>query len=869
MFSRYARFLLQYRLWVIALALVLTGFMLSELIPPDKIRFDFSFRRLFRFDGEESTHLTKFKDRFGDDASASAVLYVSSQAPSPRPRVLSPSIARSMQRVDRWIRERSEVDQDFTLSPLTATDFFGKQVQPGALALAMENMPDAAQPLSTLDKAWVDDNATLSGQMELYSHAVARFMHHRLYRGMVISEDGSAGAVLYRFNMGHMHPSARKAFLDDLDQLMEKEGEGLAGKARIMGAGIPTVTREYTRLAIQDVIRTAPASILLMAFFLMLLFRSAIGMILPQAVVMIAVIWTLGMMQMTDEPLGLINHIVPVMVLVVGVADAVHILSRYYEERRAGRDRNAAVKRSVEALSKACFLTSATTAVGFASLSTATINTVARFGIYTGIAVMFTYAVNMTLLPIGLSAVGPTPRPQKGAQWLDRFLDWLARLTIARPIEIFAGGLLFAAVSIVVVTLGLGVNSHLLEEVPPDNPIYQATKTMEERLSPVIPHEVLIEGKTTGALCSENSECGAGEVCVKTDRARKAMGPALDSFGKILEPSQMAPLTRLERTLKRALPASSGQCAASVKDPRLLNAIDRAATALMNDPVFRKHVGRVDSLAAIVRQMHLAIKRGVESADCIPDSPEAVSQLLLPLESASQELLDRYTTLYYDSTRISLYLRDHGTNAWDEVRKILEARLDIEITDDPDLSSRFDYQVTGTMTFVDKALSFIVTDMLTSLSTAFIFIFLLMVFLFRSLRIGLLSILPNIFPLLSTLLLMVAADIELRTATIIIFSISLGIAVNDTIHFIARYNEELQGGATRDEAIISSMRFTGRAMLVTTIILASGFLIDLISEFVALQQFGILASFTLVMALLGDLVLLPACLVLFGGPEKS
>ena len=867
MFSRYARFLLQHRVWVIGGALIVTAVMLSALIPPDKIRFDFSFRRLFRFDGEEAEHLTRFKDRYGDDASASAVLYVVKPGKQHRPAVLCPAIARSIARVEAWILTRPEIDAEFTLSARSATDFFGASVLPDALGNALAALPEEGQT-GDLDRLWSDPSSRLAGPLAEYARRAASLLKHELYRGMIISADGSATAILYRFGMAHIHPSARQDFLDRLDELLETERDLLGEQVQILGAGIPSVTREYTRLSIQDIIRTAPASILLMAFFLLLLFRSAVGMVLPQVIVLIAVIWTLGMMQLTDEPLGLINHIVPVMVLVVGVADAVHIMSRYFEERRAGLERNAAVRRSVETLSKACFLTSVTTAVGFASLSTATINTVARFGVYTSIAVMFTYVVNMTLLPIGLSVLGPSPRPVPGARRLDRFLEWLARATIARPVEIFAGAILFSGVALATIILGLGVNSHLLEEVPPENPIFQATKVMEERLCPVIPHEVVVEGKTSGPACATDQACQATQVCVRTDRTRHALSPALDSFGQLLEPAELAPLVRFEEKLNSALSRVSGHCAESVKDPRLLKAIDSASAALMDIPVFKGHVGRMESLAGVVRQMHVAMKSGQPDANTVPDSRQAVSQLLLPLESSSQSLLDRFATMYYDSTRITLYLRDHGTTAWATVRDLLERQLEAKISQDPELAGRFTWRITGTMTFVDKALSFIVRDMLTSLSTAFLFIFVLMVVLFRSIRIGLLSILPNIFPLLSTLLLMVFAGIELRTATIIIFSISLGIAVNDTIHFIARYQEEMRNGATRDEAIVQSMRSTGRAMLVTTVILAAGFLIDLISEFVALQQFGILASFTLAMALLGDLVILPACIVLFSGDGK-
>ena len=867
MFARYAAFLLRRKVWVTGFALLVTAGMLTSLVPLDKIRFDFSFRRLFRFDGEETRLLTKFKDRFGDDASTTGVLYVVKSKNARRPPALSPALAAAMEEVEEWMNGRYEFDREFTISPLSATDFYDEQVRSEALGLQLSKVKDAFPNLEEAEERWQTSQHLEGAALASYGKAAARLMRHDIYAGMVLAADGGAAAVFTRFKMSHLHPSTRAEAVAGLQELVDRQQEEFGDAVELHLVGIPAITTEYTQLSIKDIAFTTPASMLLISLFLFLLFRSLTGLLLPQLVVLVAVIWNLGLMQLTDEPLNIINHIAPVIVLVVGVADAVHILSRYLEERGAGLSRPDAVRRSVETLGKACFLTSATTAVGFASLSTATIATVASFGAYTAIAVMFTYVVNMTLLPVGLSIAGPEAG-KKGAlsRRLERALEGLGRFTIRYPLPIFAAAALFSVGGVVYAVTSLGVDNLLLEEVPPTNRVHRATKAMETHMRPVIPHEILFEGRTYPELtCNGNAECGPGRVCVKTARVRKAMAPLRDAMAKLLSAEKMRSVDMIEQRLESDLSASAaGVCAESVKDPRLLQAIDGATARLTANPVVKKHVGRMESLVSIVKQMHLAMKMGDPQADRVPDSRRAVSQLLVPLESASQSLLDRFATLHYDAARLTIYMRDHGSNAWDDVRDVVEEELDQAIVADPDLSKRFSYTVTGTMTFVEKALSFIVHDMLTSLFTAFFFIFFLMVVLFRSLRIALLSILPNIFPLLTTLVLMSAAGIALRTSTIIIFSISLGIAVNDTIHFIARYNEELAAGVSRQEAILTSLRFTGRAMIVTTIILVAGFLIDLVCEFVALQQFGYLASFTMVMALVGDLVILPACLMLFG-----
>ncbi len=867
MFDRYAVFLLKHRAVVLVAALALTGVLASSMIPLDRVRFDFSFRRLFRFDGEQAAELTRFKNLFGDDAGTVGLLYVAGASDGQRPSALAPDVADSMVRIHQWLEDRPELDHSFTISPVMATDFFAEPMRSEALAKVLPE----AEP--TQFREWSSkwrSGAPLPAELSDYFTVAQRIQQHHLYRGMFLSDDGRASALLFRFDLAYNHPTSRRDFLRQLSDLVESERQQLGDTVSVETFGIPVVTEEYAKLSMQDIIRTAPLSMIMMTLFLFLLFRSAAATILPQVIVMVAVISSVGFMQWTDEPLNIISHIVPVVVLVVGVADAVHILSRFNEERNGGKTVKQSVRRTVVMLSKACFLTSATTAIGFASLTTATIATIASFGLYTAIAVMFTFVVNMTLLPVALSAVSPKPRKVRNDTILTRALDSAARFSVSHARAIFIGGASLTLAAIVFVVFNISVNSHLLEEVPDSNHVSRAHRAMEKHMSPVVPHELLVRGRTyEGHTCTSASDCLTVEsplpqnlTCVTAARTQRALAPIREGFAPLVEPQELQPIDRIIASIDRHR-SRLGVCVESVKDPELLRALDSIQEDVLSDPLAGKHVGRIESFASLIKQLHHALRRGLAEAFSIPKNRAAISQLLLPVESTNQGMLDRYTTLDYDAARLTLFLRDHGTNAWHAVRDRLERSIDDNTEHHAALGERFSFTITGTMTFVEKALSFIVHDMLLSISTAFIFIFLLMVLLFRSLRIGLLSILPNIFPLVATLTLMAAAGIELRTATIIIFSISLGIAVNDTIHFIARYNEELESGADQREAIFGAMRSAGRAMVVTTMILAGGFLVDLISEFVALKQFGYLASFTLLMALLGDLLILPACLMLF------
>jgi predicted RND superfamily exporter protein len=150
--------------------------------------------------------------------------------------------------------------------------------------------------------------------------------------------------------------------------------------------------------------------------------------------------------------------------------------------------------------------------------------------------------------------------------------------------------------------------------------------------------------------------------------------------------------------------------------------------------------------------------------------------------------------------------------------------------------------------------------MLVSLFTAFGVIVLTVSFLYRSLRVGLISMVPNVIPLVFTMGFMGLMGMTLRTSTVIIFAISLGIAVDDTIHYITRFREELARTGDYVRSMYRTLRTAGRAIVLTTFIMIAGFLVLVVSNFKATQNFGLLASITLAAALVGSLVFLPCAL---------
>jgi hypothetical protein len=157
----------------------------------------------------------------------------------------------------------------------------------------------------------------------------------------------------------------------------------------------------------------------------------------------------------------------------------------------------------------------------------------------------------------------------------------------------------------------------------------------------------------------------------------------------------------------------------------------------------------------------------------------------------------------------------------------------------------------------------IVTDLTKSLGSAALVIFAVLAIAYRSLRLGLIAIIPNMLPLLASATYMVVTRQPLEVVSVCCFTICLGIAVDDTIHFMSRYLEEFRDGGSQSEVIERSFKEVGTGMMMTTIVLVAGFSSVLTSDTRDHRVFGALGAITLITALLCDMFLLPALLATF------
>ena len=229
----------------------------------------------------------------------------------------------------------------------------------------------------------------------------------------------------------------------------------------------------------------------------------------------------------------------------------------------------------------------------------------------------------------------------------------------------------------------------------------------------------------------------------------------------------------------------------------------------------------------------------------------------LDAKNSNQNLMKNYVDSTGQYARLTTYMKDIRTERMEEIKLDLEKEIKKIFPED-----RYNVQLTGKSLIFLKGTKYLIKNLVLSLSIAIFLIALFMAYLFRSYKMIVISLIPNLLPLIVTAGMMGFLGIPIKPSTILVFSIAFGISVDDTIHFLAKYRQELIDSKWRIErSVYAALRETGVSMFYTSIVLFFGFSVFMISEFGGTVALGGLISATLLFAMLANLVLLPSLLI--------
>ncbi|GIR23781.1 RND transporter [bacterium] len=600
----------------------------------------------------------------------------------------------------------------------------------------------------------------------------------------VLSKDLSHGSIIISIDNASNNHNSRTALLKDIKSLTAEIN------ADWIYSGVSVLRTEYVGYMLRDNFLFLPPIALLLIGILSFIFRNWVYVFLPLLTVLITVIWILGFMGMTGLDINIMTYIVPTLLFIIGIGDAIHIQARFKENiTQDPSDPKKAMLKTMNQMFRVIFLTSVTTSIGFLALMTTSIEIVKEFGLEISAGVMMAWLVSSLLVPSGIiyskQFKTETRFPFRS------FLIWLSNTIPSRPWAFIIVPSLVVAVSLFKIK-DVSTNSSLMDDLRPQNKLYQDLKLTEKYFGGVLPFEILIK-------------------TVKNDNGINRSAIDMDVLNLSKD---------LENFLKIELPNS--------RFFSLNNLLESAKRIQKNN------------------------KEKLSDENLIKEIVNNQSMEDLKLVSEDRNIL-RLTGLIEDKTS-------------DEM-KVLYAKLD-------SIGSEFPQDVkleyTGTTLVALKTNDYLVQALVNSLGLALFFISLIMAYLFRANSILFISLITNLVPIFTILGLLAWLGISIRPPTAMTFAVALGIAVDDSLHFLLRYKKELSKGLSRLEAIQSTIINTGSALMITTTVLVAGFSVLLFSAFLPTYQFGLLAAAMIGTALICDLTLLPAlCLVLPNARNKS
>ena len=629
-----------------------------------------------------------------------------------------------------------------------------------------------------------------------------------LLEGNLISQDRRLTALVLHLDPERKDIDHVTAVVNRVQALVDQSAVP-AGYEAFLG-GLPAMRVAIVEGLKSDQTTIIPLAALVFAIVQIVIFRSWTGVVVSAVAVLAGLAWTMAALVLLGESLTIISNVLPILLMIVGVSSCVHFLNEYAEQlERTPGDAPGAAVRTTQRITLACLLTSLTTALGFLSLLAARSQLLGKLGWQAALGIGLFFIATVLVCSALLPLYRPTERelaPSKtnsleNGSPLARVAWAFGSWAIRWPrLTVFLGVGLLALTGLV--GRNTVINSTLLETFDQQHPQTRQMRLIEQELGGFVPMEIILSS---------------------------------DDPGWFLEAQQWQQLLKLEQGISQL------------------------------DGVLR-----IRSLTELLAEVDRQLPAGPQLAELARTDTGKLEQRLqecyrLLKKTADLNGLHRFVTKDGGQLRLLMSLRDVGTQGGLRLADELRELLDQTYPESPGstFTTNVTSEITGESYVAAVALTRFIRDLLFSLLGVSALIFVVIGLVLRSPRLGLLSILPNVAPLVVTLGYLGLRGYTINMSNVIVFAISLGVAVDDTIHFLARFRHEAQGESDVNAALRRTCLGTGRAVLMTTILIVCGMAILLLSSFVPTRRFAELAAVTMCSALLGDLLLLPAMLKLF------
>lgn len=633
-----------------------------------------------------------------------------------------------------------------------------------------------------------------------------------VYKGIVIDESQKAHLMLITFDQKSINDKSRVLAVKKIKEIAAKFEE--KNKIDVHLSGMPFIRTEMTAQITNELGIFVTLALLVTMLILYAFFRSFKIMFFALIVVLIGIVSSLGIIVLFGYKITIISGMIPSLIVVIGVPNTIFILNKYHEEYTLHGNKMLALQTTIEKIGQTLFLANLTTSIGFGVFAFTGSSFLAEFGVVAAINVMLTYAVSLIFIPLVFSYLDApsekqTSRLESGR--IARILYKIEKLVNTKR------SVIYSVITVIILLSIFGMSQiksvgYIVDDLAEDNPILTDLQYVEKHFKGIMPFEVAIDTYEAGRVTGS---------------------------------------------------------------PELLTKIKRMEKEFAKYPEFTKPVSIVTAAKFLYQSM-----RGGDPKYFVLPGIDELSKLREYNSSAKGK--ENFTSGFVDSTkrytRVSFQIADCGTVRTNQIIKELQPKVDSifnynaennEVYKKGDKRG-YDAEITGNSVIYAWQNDYLQNNLIESTLQAIVLICLIMALLFRSWKMVIISTLPSLIPLLITAGLMGFFNIHLKYSTILIFSIAFGISSDGTIYFLTRYKDELLNKKrTVKEAISETILNTGISMFYTAIILFTGFFIFTASSFRGTQSLGILVSITLLMAMICNLVLLPAFLMTLNKKESE
>ncbi|HVF81206.1 MAG TPA: MMPL family transporter [Flavisolibacter sp.] len=663
----------------------------------------------------------------------------------------------------------------------------------------------------------------------------AVFLNLPFYRGLLYNAETNSWLLAATVNNAIFNSPERTEVVANV--MRTTDAFEAAQKISLRLSGLPLIRTVVSDRIKKEMKFFLIASVILSALILLLFFRSVSTMLLSLAVVGIGVVWSVGFVQLLGYKLSILTALIPPLIIVIGIPNCIYFLNKYHTAYKETGDKREAIIAMISKMGIVTLFCNIAAAIGFAVFALTKSAILKEFGAVAGINIMLLFFISLILIPIVLNAL-PAPKPRHTkyleSPRLQRWLNRMERWSLNHRRAIFGVMVVVLAVSIIGITRLKSVG-YIVDDIPKEDKIYTDLKFFEQNFGGVMPLEIVVDTKKK-----------RGAVNLTTLIKIDSLVQALSSNKYIGKPLT---LTEGLKFAKQAFFEGDSTFYAMPGENDLIALrpylAQNADTTSGNDTTAGK-AGFTKLLFSFMdkdrRQARISVNMkdiGSEQLPFILDSIQTKAEAIFNTDSI--EAL----------TATAIIKEEHkGDSLWGK------RKFNIELTG-------------GSVTFLEGS-RFIINGLKESIFWAFLLITLCMLYLFRSFRILLCSLIPNVIPLVVTAGIMGWVGVPLKPSTVLIFSVALGIAIDITIRFLVNYKQQL-GGNNLDvtKTVIETIHTTGISIIYTSIVLIAGFVIFYFSGFGGTKALGWLTSTTLITATIANLVLLPALLLTFFRKKKA